>query len=217
LGKVRVTKEKIIKSQLDKATGYYKIVLYLNRKGKQQTVHRLVALTFLPNPDNLGYINHKDENKGDNHFHNLEWCTGKYNLEYSHVRERNMEHHRKVLQFNKDGEVVCKYRSTGDAARAMGIAVSAIRLCCVGKIGSVKQFIWRYEDQIDISSKNPRHRRIIQRNMNGVCIGMYNSIKEAAQSTGTNETGILNCCKGKYSQSNGFLWEYRDHYQKDNI
>lgn len=52
-------------------------------------VHRLVALTFIPNPNNLPYVNHIDENTLNNAADNLEWCTHSYNLRYSHQRRRD--------------------------------------------------------------------------------------------------------------------------------
>lgn len=62
----------------------------LSKDGKQKTylIHRLVALTFIPNPENLEEINHKDEVKTNNSVENLEWCTRKYNLNYGTYRER---------------------------------------------------------------------------------------------------------------------------------
>lgn len=62
----------------------------LSKDGKQKTylIHRLVALAFIPNPDNLEEINHKDEVKTNNSVENLEWCTRKYNLNYGTYRER---------------------------------------------------------------------------------------------------------------------------------
>lgn len=217
LGKVRITKEKICKPQLDKATGYYKHVFYINGNKTPKSVHRLVALSFLKNPQNLGYINHKDENKLNNHVSNLEWCTNKYNLDYSHVHERNKENYRQVLQINKDGDVVSTFDSIGDAAKHACVNVSSIHRCCVGEIGSVNRSIWRYADEAHIHSKNPRHRRVIQMSMNGVVVGMFNSIKEAADATDTSETGISRCCQGKYSQSNGYVWEYKDNYNTSAI
>ena len=65
-----------------KLSQYYQTVLYKNGKAKTVTVHRLVAEAFIPNPDNLPYVNHKDCNKLNNRADNLEWCTPKYNSNY---------------------------------------------------------------------------------------------------------------------------------------
>ena len=61
----------------------YKVVFLYNADGrKAYFVHRLVALAFLPNPEQLPQVNHKDENSMNNHISNLEWCDGKYNMNY---------------------------------------------------------------------------------------------------------------------------------------
>lgn len=64
--------------------GYPKLKLRQNGKDKFKYVHQLVAETFIPNPDKLPCINHKDENTTNNCVDNLEWCTRKYNFNYSH-------------------------------------------------------------------------------------------------------------------------------------
>ena len=62
---------------------YIQVSLCKNGKIKAFLVHRLVAEAFIPNPDNLPCINHKDENPKNNQAENLEWCTYKYNNEYN--------------------------------------------------------------------------------------------------------------------------------------
>lgn len=75
-----------LKGVVDK-DGYFHITLYKDGKGYQGYVHKWVSLTFLPNPNNLPVINHKDENKQNNCVSNLERCTNQYNIEYSKSKE----------------------------------------------------------------------------------------------------------------------------------
>lgn len=67
--------------------GYTQVYLYKNGIRKGLKVHKIVAQAFLPNPDNLPMINHKDEDKTNNNVTNLEWCDAKYNVNYGHRTE----------------------------------------------------------------------------------------------------------------------------------
>ena len=71
-----------VMSPIPAKTGYLNIHLSKQGKGKTFQIHRLVAEAFLPNPENLQIINHKDENPQNNVVDNLEWCTYKYNSNY---------------------------------------------------------------------------------------------------------------------------------------
>ena len=84
---------RILRWGQDKRWGYYNICLYDDSgKKRGRWIHRLVAEAFIPNPDNLPQVNHKDENKLNNvvcfnpdgsidtERTNLEWCTGLYNI-----------------------------------------------------------------------------------------------------------------------------------------
>ena len=82
LGNNKTKKEKIRDGKIDNR-GYKRISLCKNGKEKKYSIHRLVAQAFLPNPDNLPVVNHKDENKLNNNVENLEWCTQEYNVNYS--------------------------------------------------------------------------------------------------------------------------------------
>lgn len=83
LGRVWSVKgQKILKGTVSKSGYLYVHLTSKNGQHKKERVHRLVALSFLPNPDNLPQVNHKDENKLNNCVCNLEWCSAKYNCNY---------------------------------------------------------------------------------------------------------------------------------------
>ena len=87
-GKVRVIKNnKILKNSVD-ARGYYKVTLTNDEGRKTFFVHRLVAMAFVPNPNNLSQVNHIDEDKKNNNSDNLEWCDVKYNCNYGTRNKR---------------------------------------------------------------------------------------------------------------------------------
>ena len=79
--------KKFLKPAVDKG-GYLYVCLTNNKTKKTYLSHRLVALTYIPNPNNYPQVNHKDENKQNNHISNLEWCTNKYNCNYGTKKER---------------------------------------------------------------------------------------------------------------------------------
>jgi len=80
----RRAKESIIlKSQQTDKKGYKRVGIQIDGKTKSYKVHRLVAETYLPNPNNLPEVNHIDEDKTNNKVSNLEWCTHDYNIQYS--------------------------------------------------------------------------------------------------------------------------------------
>lgn len=74
-------------------TGYTSVELFENGKGKRISVHRLIALAFLPNPNNYPVVNHKNEIRNDNRVENLEWCTQQYNVNYGTCLEKRKRNH----------------------------------------------------------------------------------------------------------------------------
>lgn len=84
-GQIRNSKGEIKKSQVkkDKHTNYREISLWKNGTHKRFLVHRLVAIAFIPNPQNLPIINHKDQDGTNNFVDNLEWCDHSYNNTYN--------------------------------------------------------------------------------------------------------------------------------------
>lgn len=88
LGMVYSMKRKKIMKLSKTEKGYYKVYLMKDGTGKHKKVHRLVAEAFIPNPNNLPQVNHKDEDKTNNIVTNLEWCTAEYNSNYGTHKEK---------------------------------------------------------------------------------------------------------------------------------
>ena len=84
-------KEKIVVQELNQQ-GYPRVALWKNHRRKRFLVHRLVAMTFIPNPHNLPLVNHRDENKKNPCDWNLEWATHGYNVSYSKNREEEPQY-----------------------------------------------------------------------------------------------------------------------------
>lgn len=144
-GSVRLCKGRILKPSTDK-NGYLKVDLWKNNKQKIHLVHRLVAEAFLPNPDNLQEVNHKDENKQNNNVENLEWCDRTYNVNYGTAIEKMIKKKSKpVLQYTLDSQFVREWKSAKQAEREGGFNSICICMCCKGKIKKHKDFIWRYK------------------------------------------------------------------------
>ncbi len=81
--------------------GYRKVDLNKNGERTHFLVHRLVGESFVPNPDKLPCINHKDENPKNNRYDNLEWCTYKYNCNYGGHNKRISESKKGCIPWNK--------------------------------------------------------------------------------------------------------------------
>lgn len=147
--------------------GYCTVEFNVKGKVKRLLVHRLVAQAFLPNPFNYPQVNHKDENKENNHVSNLEWCTAKYNMTYGNapsVRKESRAWFTKsekikqiaringkkvskpVVKMDIQGNILDVYESAKQAALLNNINHSHICECCLGKrYKTVGGYKWIYK------------------------------------------------------------------------
>ena len=124
-------------------TGYSQVDLAKNGKYKKFSVHRLVALAFLPNPDNLPQVNHLNESRSDNRLCNLEWCSVAYNLCYGTGLARRAEKRRKpIIQLTRTGDFVQRYDSIDSAAHVAHPKL--ISRCCNGHRNTTGGFQWKF-------------------------------------------------------------------------
>lgn len=118
---------------------------------KTLSVHRIVASVFIPNPDNLPYVNHKDENKLNNRADNLEWCDPKYNRQYGTGSKRMVETKKKngsiqkIHQLTLDGKHIAEYEMAKTASLKTGVNASAIYQCCRRFCKQMKGYVFLFD------------------------------------------------------------------------
>lgn len=145
-GKVDILyKGKIRKTKI-MPNGYEAVTI----NGKNIYIHRLVATTFLDNQDNLPQVNHKDENKLNNHVDNLEWCTQKYNMNYNGLHDRIGVKLRGLLinnipiaQYTLEGAFIRKFNSAVEASKVLNIDNSLISKAVKGRVKHAGGYVWR--------------------------------------------------------------------------
>ena len=146
----RSGKEKVL-TPFHKPNGYMTITLWKDNSGHTKHIHRLVAETFIENPDNLPEVNHIDENKENNRIDNLEWCNSKYNMNYGEgAHKKSAENHKKTVeQYDLQGNFIKEWRSATDIHKELGFSNSNIAKCCRNKSKTAYGYIWRYKEVVE--------------------------------------------------------------------
>lgn len=178
--------------------GYYSVAL--NKFGKQKRIyiHRLVAEAFIPNPDNLPQVGHKDENNfktGDgcnNCVDNLEWCT----------QEENSNTPIRAERLKKNNHGMKGKHHTEKTKQKMSEAQKGEKGYWYGK--NISEEAERKIREANRGKNNKRCRavRCIETNK------IYFSAKNAQDNTGCRANAITACCKGKRKSCGGYHWEY---------
>ena len=139
-GKIKELTGKVTKD------GYIELLLRTN-DGKRKYIrkHILIARTFIPNPNGLLQVNHKDGDKFNCAESNLEWCTQSDNIR--HGIDIGLYKTKPIIQY-KDGIEVGRYKSCYEAERITKIKHQHIWNCLQGKQNTTKGYSWKYESEV---------------------------------------------------------------------
>lgn len=200
--------------------GYMHVTLSINKKQRRFRVHRLVAQTFLNNPENKPYVNHKDGNRKNNNVNNLEWVTPAENTQHA-VKEGlwGTACKKPVIQYSMDGERLMSFESITDAAKQTGSNPNKITMCCQRQRRSTNDYQWRYADDYQdvqkIKKKWFSGKKVAQYDDDWNLIAEYPTYAAAAKAIGGDEGAISRVCSGKNKRHKGFHWKVVDDIVQD--
>lgn len=177
-GRVWSYKRKKFKKSCEDTRGYYRISLCKNGINTTHKIHRLVAQTYIPNPNNLPCVNHKDENPKNNDVSNLEWCTIQYNNNYG-SRNQKIGETLKGKKFSEESK-----RKISEAKKGKSFSDEHRR-----NLSNAKKDKWKAVRCIETDE-------------------VFHSLNYAEKITHIASTHISDCCKGKAKTAGGYHWEF---------
>ena len=217
------TNQRIISQHISGKWKYYTVVLTRNdfTRSGSVLVHRLVAKAFIPNPNGLPIVNHKDEDKTNNRADNLEWCDNSYNVTYKTAKIRQTKSMQwyhdlikmPVLQYDIYGTFIKEYPSLHSAMDIYGTTISN---CVKGRCKSAYGFQWKYkEDSRKISAIgviHPYREPIVLIDSNKNVVKEYKNAYDAASLSGLHYTTTCRFAH-RNATRNGLSWYFKSDYE----
>ena len=218
-GQVRNDKTNKILSQSTQQD-YKHVTLNIDGKAKRMKVHRLVAQTFLENPENKPYVNHKDGNRSNNNVSNLEWVTPSENTKHAVKTGLFISGVAKpVNQYSLDGMLMMTFPSSAEASRQTGTSQEKITMCCKRQRETANDYQWRYVNDIqDVGKVQKRFitgKQVAQCDDDWNILNIYPSFKEAARAVNGTSSAISRVCSGLNVHHKGYKWKIVEEIVQD--
>lgn len=147
-GKLRNRVTGRILKQKKNHKGYLVCGISIKGKYKDISIHRAVAETFIPNPNNYAQVNHIDGDKTNNCVDNLEWCTASQNMQHAVKTGLSNFNYcsKKVVALNDNDEILYRFNSMAEAAKYINGIPEKICMCCRGKRKTHRKLKWKYDN-----------------------------------------------------------------------
>lgn len=210
--------------------GYKFVILTKNKQEKYETVHRLVAEAFIPNPYHLPVVNHKDEDPSNNSVYNLEWCTQQYNATYNDVHIKRGESLSKTIYaYDKTGRLHRVYSAGKNLANDLNMTESNISTVCNSDYRTYGGYVLSYKeltkqevldrfklnaerkfdiDKIGELAKKKFSKPCARYTMDDEYIDSFPSAQEAGRQLNINSDLISGVCRGEHEYTHGYKFKY---------
>lgn len=206
-------------NQYDNGRGYLTVKIFYNGKWRTKSAHRLVCEAFIPNPNKLPEVNHKDNNPSNNMPSNLEWCSHQYNIEY---REKYGTSSAEAVGqplwvFDLRTGHKSYFNTQVEAEIKTGVANSNISSVLKGNLQQVGGYYFTRDDSEVIKERlqtikdNMHHLNgVIAVNLKTQEVLRFKTRKEAAKSLGCDAGNIGGVIKGRLKQTHGYWFVHVD-------
>ena len=212
LGRFKNSSGTIMDNYKVNSNGYIRVYIYKKTFG----LHRLIALTFLENPENKEQVNHIDGNKLNNKLENLEFVTNKENQIHKFQNGLGNNFTRGVKQYDLNGQFIKEYKSIAEAAKEMNVCKSTISGGLVNYRKTAAGFIWKYADDENngiiekITINKNRGRKVGQYDMNMKLLNTYSCAADAGRKVNIHKNHIGAVLRKLRKTAGGFIWKYLD-------